>query len=185
MATETLYRLSAVAIIIAGFSIILGALLNDLLKTQKGTFFNFLGALIGLFGITGLYLWQRFEFGIFGFVAYVIVFVGLALIACIDYFGTFITPSLPKDAMDKLAESTAMQITIISYMIFLVGEILYGIAVFRAGIFSRIATVLFMIGFLATPVRPAYPIVTFIGLTISGVGMIWWGISLWSLAGGG
>ena len=72
MSTATLYSLSAIAAIIAGICIIVGSLLNDLLKTQKGTVFNFLGALIGLFGVTGLYLWQRGEFGVFGFGAYVL-----------------------------------------------------------------------------------------------------------------
>lgn len=184
MTTATLYSLSAIAGVIAGVCIILGTLLNDLLKTQRGTIFNFLGALIGLFGITGIYLWQRVEFGIFGLVAYVLVFIGFALIACIDYMGSFIAPGLSEEQMASLQTSSAAVAAMISSLIMLVGEILFGIATFRAGIFPRIATVLFMIGFLATPVRPVYPIITFIGLSISGVGIIWWSITLWSLAGG-
>lgn len=184
MTTATLYSLSAIAGVIAGVCIILGTLLNDLLKTKRGTIFNFLGALIGLFGITGIYLWQRVEFGIFGLVAYVLVFIGFALIACIDYMGSFIAPGLSEEQMASLQTSSAAVAAMISGLIMLVGEILFGIATFRAGIFPRIATVLFMIGFLATPVRPVYPIITFIGLSISGVGIIWWSITLWSLAGG-
>jgi hypothetical protein len=184
MSIATLYSLSAIAGVIAGVCIILGALLNDLLKTGRGTVFNFLGALIGLFGITGFYLWQRVEFGVFGLVAYVLVFIGFALIACIDYMGTFITPGLSEEEMASLQKNSAMMAAMISGLIMLVGEILFGIATFRAGIFPGIATVLFMIGFLATPVRPVYPIITFIGLTVSGVGIIWWSVTLWSLAGG-
>ena len=56
MTTATLYSLSAIAGVIAGIFIILGTLLNDLLKTARGTVFNFLGALIGLLGMTGFYL---------------------------------------------------------------------------------------------------------------------------------
>lgn len=78
-----------------------------------------------------------------------------------------------------------MKLLIISYMIFLVGEILFGVSTFIAGIYPKIATVLFMIGFLVTPVRPAYPAITFFGLTLSGVGLIWWGVSLWIMAGAG
>lgn len=184
MATATLYSLSAIAGVIAGIFIILGTLLNDLLKTARGTVFNFLGALIGLFGMTGFYLWQRVEFGVFGLVAYILVFIGFALIACIDYMGSFIAPGLSEEEMASLQKGSAMMAAMISGLIMLVGEILFGIAAFRTGIFPRFATVLFMIGFLAIPVRAAYPIVTFIGLSISGVGIIWWSISLWSLAGG-
>ena len=184
MTTATLYSLSAIAGIIAGACIILGALLNDLLKTERGTIFNFLGALIGLFAITGFYLWQRVEFGVFGLVAYVLIFIGFALIACIDYMGAFIRPGLTEEQMASLQNSSAVMAAMISGLIMLVGEILFGIATFRAGIFPRIATVLFMIGFLATPVRPVYPIITFIGLTMSGIGIIWWSVTLLSLVGG-
>ena len=184
MTTATLYSLSAISGVIAGACIILGALLNDLLKTQRGTIFNFLGALIGLFSITGFYLWQRVEFGVFGLVAYVLVFIGFALIACIDYMGSFIAPGLTEEEMTRLQSGSAMTAAMISGLIMFVGEILFGIAAFRAGIFPRIATVLFMIGFLATPVRQVYPIITFVGLSMSGIGIIWWSISLWSLAGG-
>lgn len=183
MNTATLFSLSAVAGVIAGVCIIIGAVLNDLLKTKRGTIFNFLGALIGLFGITGFFLWQRVEFGIFGLVAYVLVFIGFVLIACIDYMGTFIAPNLSEEELARMQQGSAMMVTMISGLIFLVGEILFGIATLRANIFPRIATVLFMVGFLATPVRAVYPIITFVGLTVSGIGIIWWSVILWSVAG--
>ena len=184
MATGTLYSLSAIAGIVAGVFIILGTLLNDLLKTERGTIFNFLGALIGLFGITGFYLWQRIEFGVFGLVAYVLVFIGFVLIACIDYGGSFVYPFLSEEQKESLQSSSAAMAAMVSGLVFLLGEILFGIAAFRAGIFPRIPTVLFMVGFLATPVRMAYPVITFVGLTASGIGVIWWSLTLWSLAGG-
>lgn len=186
MSTEAFFRFSAIAAILAGICIILGTLLTDLLKTKSptGTFFNFLGALIGLLGITGIYLWQRAEAGIFGFVAYIVVFIGLALIACIDYSGAFVTPNLSEEQVANLGKSSTMQVITISSMIFLVGEILFGISTIIVGIYPRIASVLFMIGFFTTPVRTVYPIITFIGLTISGSGLIWWGVTLFSMAGG-
>lgn len=129
-------------------------------------------------------MWQRVEFGVFGLIGYIPVFIGFVLIACINYMGSFIAPGLSEEEMASLQKGSAMMAAMISGLIMLVGEILFGIATFRTGIFPRIATVLFKIGFLAPPVRAAYPIVTFIGLSISGVGIIWWSISLWSLAGG-
>ena len=184
MNTATLFSLSAVAGVIAGVCIILGTVLNDLMKTNRGTIFNFLGALIGLFGITGFYLWQRVEFGVFGLAAYVLVFIGFVLIACIDYMGAFIAPGFSDEEMARIHQGSAMMVKMICGLIFLVGEILFGIATFRASIFPRIATVLFMVGFLATPVRVMYPMITFVGLTASGIGIIWWNVTLWSLAGG-
>lgn len=185
MSTLTLYSLSAVASILSGIFIILGSVLNDLLKRSKGAFYNFLGALIGLFGITGIYLYQREEAGIFGFIAYVFIFIGLALIACIDYSGSFVTPNLSDDQKARLGKSSAMQATYFSFLIFLIGDILFGIMALSAGVFPKIATVFFMIGFLATMVRPVYQIITFIGLSLSGIGLIWWGVSMWMMVGTG
>jgi hypothetical protein len=42
-----------------------------------------------------------------------------------------------------------------------------------------------MVGFLGTALRPVNQTITFVGLTLSGAGLIWWGLSLWSMAGGG
>jgi len=183
MSTTTLYSLSALAGIIAGICIILGTVLNDLVK-KNGAFYNFLGALIGLFGITGVFLWQRNEAGTFGVVAYVVVFIGLALIACNDYAGSFITPNLPSDVQTQLGNSSFMRVMYISFSIFLVGEILFGISTIMAGVFSKITAMLFMIGFLGTTMRPVNQFITFIGLTMSGAALIWWGVSLWTMAGG-
>ncbi|UCF62454.1 MAG: hypothetical protein JSV37_07075 [Anaerolineaceae bacterium] len=183
MATATLYSLSALAGIIAGICIFVGTVLNDLVK-KNGAPFNFLGALIGLFGITGVFLWQRNEAGTFGVVAYVVVFIGLALIACTDYAGTFIIPNLPDDVLTQLGNSSMMRVMVISFTIFLVGEIAFGISTIMAGVFSTITAVMFMIGFLATPLRPVNQLITFIGLTLSSAALIWWGVSLWTMAGG-
>lgn len=183
MAVETLYRLGGVAGIIAGVSIFVGTLLNDLVK-KNGAFFNFLGALIGLFGITGLYLWQRAESGTFGLVGYAAMFIGLALIACIDFAGALITPSISEDEQTRLGTSAAMRNIMIASLIFLLGELFFGVSLLSAGVFPQIPTVMFMIGFLATFVRPVYPIITFIGLAISSSGLIWLGVCMISMAGG-
>jgi hypothetical protein len=183
MSTVSLFSLSVFAGVIAGISIITGTVLTDLLKSPKGTVFNFLGALIGLFGITGFYLWQRIEAGIFGVIAYIAVFLGLALIACIDFSGAFVTSNLSSDELEKLGKSAFMQTLYLSFSVFLVGVILFGIAVLRADVFSKIPTVLFMIGFASTLVRPVYPKVVFVGLTVAGSSLIWWSVALWSMVG--
>ena len=181
MPTLALYHLSGVAAICAGLCVILGSLFSNLVKPEGtlGSAFNFLSALLGLFGITGFYLFQRAESGIFGFIAYVVVFTGLSLIMCIDYGGTFLVLSLsPEEAM-KLQRGPSLTAQIVSGMVFLVGAILFGVSVIVAGVSSKIASVFFMIGFLATPLREAYPLIVFAGSVLSGTGLIWWGVSLW------
>jgi len=64
-----------------------------------------------------------------------------------------------------------------------VGEILFGVSVIRAGVFSKIAACLFMIGFVPMTLLGVFPdIIVAIGSVMAGVGIIWWSKSLWSLA---
>jgi hypothetical protein len=178
MSEATLFTLSGYAGILSAISIFIGTFLTDLLKSTKGTFFNFLGALIGLFGVTGIYVWQSKEAGIFGLVAYGVVFIGLALVACIDFWGYFFSPSLSEDQLAEVGKSSAMQVTYISFSIFLIGELLFSVSMIIAGVFPIIASLLFMVGFIGTAFRPINQLITFVGLTLSSIGLAWWCLAL-------
>ena len=180
MSTTTLYNLSAVTAVISGICIILGSVLSNLMNSPKGTALNFFSTLFGLFAVTGVYLWQREPSGIFGGIAFAAVFVGLTLMMCVDYFGAFILTSLTPEDFTKLQNDQVMMVKTVSGLIFLVGEILFGISVILAGVLAPIAAVLFMVGFLFTPLRQAYPRIVVFGSVLSGTGIIWWGVMLWS-----
>lgn len=178
MSTATLYSASAIAGIISGIFLIVGSVFNNLMKTGSGGKFNFFAALFGLFGVMGIYIWQRDQAGIFGLIAFVMVFIGLVLIACIDYNSLILLPKLSVEEIAKLMEGTAMMIIMISGIFFLLGEILFSISVIMAGVFSKIAAVLWMIGFLPTPLGNVYPKIVLIGSFLSGIGIIWLSLNL-------
>lgn len=182
MSAPTLYGDSAVAGTISVTCIILGTVLTDLLKTTRGTVFNLLGTLIGLLGETGVYLWQALEAGVFGLVAYMAVHLGLVLIACTDCSGAFVVPRLSEDEVSRLGSGPAMVVTAISGFVFLIGEILFGISTIVTGVYRVIPAVLFMTGFLWVLFRPVKQIVTLLGLSLSGAGLIWRSVSLWLAA---
>lgn len=72
-----------------------------------------------------------------------------------------------------------------SILIFVVGELLFGISVPRASVFSRIAAVLFMITPLPTVLHLAdvFPeSVVVISSILAGVALVWWSIELHSMA---
>jgi len=74
----------------------------------------------------------------------------------------------------------------LSLLIFLIGEILFGISVIRAGVYSRIPAILFMLGLIIVALHPTgiFPeSVVDIGATAVGIGLIWWSIDLNKLAG--
>jgi len=78
-----------------------------------------------------------------------------------------------------LTEGTAMMIIMISGIFFMIGEILFSISVIIAGVFSTIAAVLWMIGFLPTPLGNAYPKIVLVGSYLSAIGIIWMSLNLW------
>ena len=184
MSTTTLYRLSALAALLSGACIIIGKLLALLPDPQAGEVFDFLSPLFALFVVVGIYLRQREESGLFGGVAFVVMFIGLVLVVSLDYFGAFIRLQLPEVVAEQLMEGPSGTAVAVSALIFLLGEILLGISVIRSGVFSKIAAILFMIGLVPVPLGGVLPdSVVAIGSIVAGIGLIWWGTDLYRLAG--
>jgi hypothetical protein len=186
MSKSTLFRLSALAALVSGVCIIVGKLLALLPDPQAGEVFDFFSPLFGLYAILGIYLWQREQSGTFGGVAFVVVSFGLALVLCLDFFGAFIRLQLAEDTTAQLMDGPAGLVAAISGLTFLVGEILFAISVMRAGVFSKIAAWLFMIGMVPVPLVDVFPFsIVAVGSVLAGIGIMWWGLSLWSFASKG
>ena len=183
MSEKALYQLSAMAGVLSGHCIIIGKLLIPLPNRQIGEIFDFFSPFFALLFAVGLYLRQRRESGIFGGVAFAVLFMGLAAVVSLDYFGAFILPHLPEGMEDLIWESPAGVVAAVSGLVFLLGEILFGISVIRAGVFSKIAAILFMVGMFFVPLGEVFPeSVVVIGSIIAGAGLVWWGIELYKQA---
>lgn len=183
MSTKTLYRLSALAGMLSGLCIIIGKLVIPLSNRQIGETFDFFSPFFALLFAVGLYLRQRRESGVFGAVAFVILFMGLATVVSLDYFGAFVAPYLPKGMVDQILEGPTGAVAATSGLTFLLGEILFGISVIRANIFSKIASILFMVGMFFVPLGGVFPeSVVIICSILGGIGLIWWSTELYKLA---
>jgi hypothetical protein len=183
MSERTLYRLSALAGVLSGACIIIGKLLIPLPNRQIGEVFDFFSPFLALLFLVGLYLGQREESGVFGGIAFIILFFGLAAVVSLDYFGAFIGPYLPNGMVDQILEGPTSTVFIISGLTFIIGEIIFRISVIRAGIYSRLAAILFIIGMFPIPLAGVFPeSAVVIGSIIAGIGLVWWGIELYRLA---
>jgi hypothetical protein len=186
MSASTLYRLGALAGVLSGFFMILGRLLARLPNTQPGEIVDWLSPFFALFFAIALYLGQRKESGVLGGVAFILLFSGLVTVVCLDYYGAFIRIHLPETMITQIEEGSSAPVFVISLLTFLVGEILFGISVIRAGIYSKIAAVLFMAGLIPIALHPTgvFPeSVVDLAAAAAGIGLIWWGIELYRLAG--
>ena len=179
MENATLYRIGGVSSVLSGLTIIGGKILAMASHDRTGEFFDFLSPFFGLFAVVAIYLWHREISGIIGFVSFTILFTGISMVMCLDYFGAFILPCIPDGSIDQILEGAGTTLAI-SGVIFLLGVILFGISVIRAGEFPLIASLLFIAGFIAVPFVGIFPdMIVYSGSILAGIGLITWGIHLW------
>jgi hypothetical protein len=152
-----------------------------------------MGAL-ALVGITGLYLRQVRQVGVFGLVGYLLLSAGYLLMFATEVISAYVLPSLTNlapgyvndilvaaaggtPAGDIGAMKTVLAVTGIGYML---GGLIFGIALFRANIVARWAAALLAVGTIATaslavlPESFNRPMAVPVGLALIGLGLSLW-----------
>ena len=151
-------------------------------------------AVAALAGITGMYLRQVRQTGILGLVGYLVFGVGYLVMFGVEFAGGYVLPALahtaPGYVNDVLAAGmgetvtgnigamqTAFSLMGVGY---LAGGVLFGLALFRAGILARWASALLVLGTLATLALKVLPQSFDRPFAVpTGVALIGLGISLW------
>lgn len=181
MPTRSLFRLAAISGVLSATAIIVGKVLMLLPGPQPGEIADFISPLFGLGAIVGAYLWQREEAGRTGAAAFVVVFIGLALVTSLDFFGAFIRLELSEDLRDQLLEGSPGVAMAVSGVIFLVGVITFGTSLIRSGVYPKGAGWLFMIGFTFVPlVEVVGEGLVVVGSVLAGIGVFWLSGVLWT-----
>jgi TM2 domain-containing membrane protein YozV len=152
-------------------------------------------AVLGLVGVTGIYLSQVRRNGVLGLVGFLVLGACYLLMACMTYMATFVLPQLVTtdpafvdDVITQIKGGTpngdigplALVLQVQS-VTFLAGGLIFGIALFRAGILARWATVLLAAGGVITILLSLMPDAFYRLLAFpNGIAMIGLGYSLWA-----
>jgi hypothetical protein len=151
-------------------------------------------AALALIGITGMYLRQRREMGVLGRVGYVIFGVGYLLMLSTEIIAAFVLPGLAHSSPTYVnnvvvaafgghptSSIGGMQTLFdLSGLTYLVGGLLFGIALFRARVLAQWAAALLAVGTLATVALKVLPQSFNRPMAVpTGVALIGLGISLW------
>jgi len=151
-------------------------------------------AALALAGITGMYLSQVRRNGVLGLVGYLVLSAGYLLILGTAFAAAFIIPEIaganPAYANDLIdvtngrvssADIGAMvAVNRVQGFAYLAGGLLFGIALFRAGVLARWATALLALGGVVTVVLSFLPDAFYRLLAFpNGIAMIGLGVSLW------
>jgi hypothetical protein len=137
------------------------------------------GALLGLFALTGLYLYQRAEAGRLGAVGFALNAAGLAGAFAIEYSIHFVFPYLGKDQVTSLVEGSTGRAFLVTAVVLITGVVLFGIASWRAGRLPAAAVGLYVIGMIPGSLRSAVPVpVYLLGLVVAAIGVAWMSVPL-------
>jgi hypothetical protein len=157
--------------------------------------FKVLMAALALAGITGMYLSQVRRNGVLGLVGYLVLSAGYLSIMSTTFLATFVMPTIagtnPGFVKDVIALSTGRgtvtgdlgalsTVWHVQGILYLAGGLLFGVALFRAHVLARWATVLLAVGGLVSAALSVMPDAFYRLLAYpNGIAMIGLGISLW------
>ncbi|MBC3194167.1 hypothetical protein H7X46_24240 [Pseudonocardia sp. C8] len=152
-------------------------------------------AVLGLIGVTGIYLRQVTESGLLGLIGLVLFGLFFLLVTAFTFAETLIMPPLaaesPRfvDSFLGIFSGAGAQVDLgllpalnpVAGVLYVLGGALFGFATFRARVLDRWAALLLALGALLTPVVSLLPhaIGRFAAIPV-GLAMIWLGYSLWA-----
>lgn len=178
MSMSKFFRLSALAGLLSSLAIITDNLLPE------GDAYNWVGVLspvFGLFALTGLYLWQMKASGRLGLLGYATNLLGMGGFVGLAFANAFMLPNLEGSVLKELFAGPTRLAFVAGGAFFLTGVILFGLAAIRAGVYPRLAALLYMIGFIPVSLQPMFPVIVItIGGLTAGAGIAWFSYALWA-----
>jgi hypothetical protein len=154
-------------------------------------------AVLALTGITGMYLNQTSLVGRLGLIGYAVLSLCYLLILSVTLTAAFVLPKVAESnpgyvdsVLATVTGDTASQdigglsvVIVVQGIAYLGGGLLFGIALYRAGVLARWAAALLAVGGLITVALSAMPDSFYRLLALpNGIAMVGLGISLWSLS---
>ena len=151
-------------------------------------------ATLALAGITGMYLRQVRQMGLLGLVGYLLFSVGYLAMLCVETIALVVVPTIvgssPEYVEGVVAVATNSSssadlglfrpLNLVIAAGYLLGGLIFGIALFRAGVLARWAAALLAVAAVLTMTIPLLPMVNQrLFAVVNGVAMVGLGWSLW------
>ncbi|MCW2135197.1 hypothetical protein [Arthrobacter sp. VKM Ac-2550] len=204
--TSKLTRAAGLCAMLAGLIYIIRQPLHPLFDVSavNGSNWAIMGYLtlgmsvLGLAGVTGIYLRQVKETGLLGLIGYLLFGSWFVLLTAVIFAQTLIMPPLAAESPQFVnsflvifggSGGTGGNVDLgvlgtmgpVSFVLYVLGGLLLGIAIFRAGILSRWAAALLVVGMVLTPLASVFPQTRGSIFAVPvGLALVWLGYSLWS-----
>ena len=151
-------------------------------------------SVLGLVGATGVYLRQVKESGLLGLIGFVMFSLFLLMTTAFTFIEALVLPALAKQAPHIVEDINGIfggvaadgslgaleAVGPVAFAVYLLGGVLFGIAIFRARVLQRWAGILLAVGAASTPLIPLLPHeLGRLAAVPVGLALVWLGISLW------
>jgi hypothetical protein len=155
-------------------------------------------SILALVGISGMYLSQIRRNGRLGLVGYLVLSAGYLAILCTSFVAAYVLPALTSTVPGYVDDVTAIatnrssdgDIGVLATafqvqgVLYLAGGLIFGVALYRAGVLTRWAAALLALGGVVSIALSAMPDAFYRFLAFpNGIAMIALGVSLWRTAG--
>ncbi|MCU1445191.1 hypothetical protein [Cryobacterium sp.] len=152
-------------------------------------------AVLGLIGLTGLYLHQVTRIGLLGLIGYLMFGFFFVLQSAFNFAEAFIAPLIAVDAPQLAVDIVGLfgrypavtdlgplaALPLVGLLFYVLGALVFGIAILRARVLSRGAGILLIVAAALTPVAGLLPhAIERMAAVPMGLALIWLGYSLWS-----
>lgn len=164
MSSSNLIRWGGLAALIGGVLLVIAGLLGFIVfgggefseTAQTGTFafttlLYLLAITLVLGGLVGLYVSQSEAAGPLGFIAFLVAFLGTALVVGAFWTQAFVAPTIAEVNPEFLNEEPAGRLGfgfMLSFSLASLGWLLFGVATLRARVYPRAAAILLIVGAL-------------------------------------
>jgi hypothetical protein len=192
-----LIRWSGLSLLVAGLANALFWLLVIPLGTFVGAaaslhplwipsqFLHTLAALLTLFGLVGLYMQQADRNRSLGLIGFVVALFGTGFYLADAVIALVVFPVAATNAPALIAADGALNMSpayIVFAVIYMVGYILFGIALLSKNALPRAGTLLLIVGAILANLPPGLVpmFILIIGGVLWGIGAAWLGYTLWS-----
>lgn len=163
MPSESLVRVGGLAAILAGILLVFGELLNLFIDFETDPVEGMtsatsvvqavaflLGVALLLISLVGLYMrLAQTTGGLLGLVGFLLALVGTGMVMGVVWDQTFTVPALAQVAPTLLETDPPALVNfgfMLSFVLFGLGWLLFGIAAYRARVYPRVALILLMVG---------------------------------------
>jgi len=151
-------------------------------------------AVLALAGIAGIYARQVRQIGLLGLVGYLLLSVGYLAMLCVETIALVVVPAIVATSPEYVNGVAAVatnsssaadlglfrSLNLVVAAGYLLGSLVFGVALFRAGVLARWASALLAVAAVTTAAIPLLPMVNQrLFAVVDGIALIGLGWSLW------